>query len=66
MRKKHPKANAQELLRHRRRSHFRGSKRVWQEDGREQYQMSWLKVQRYRRGWMVPPLFTMTPGEPDA
>lgn len=35
-------------------------------DGLEQYQMAWLKVQRYRRGWMTPAHFTLGPGEPDA
>ena len=66
MRKKHPKASVQRILQHRRPSRFRPSRRVWQTDLREQYLMGWLKVQRYRRGWMVPPDFTSTAGKPDA
>jgi RNA-directed DNA polymerase len=66
LRKKHPKASVPSLLRYRRPSHIRRNWRVWQADGCEQYQMGWLKVQRYRRGWMIPADFTAIPGEPDA
>jgi hypothetical protein len=38
------------LLRHRRPSCIRRTRRVWQEDGCEQFQMSLLKVERYKRG----------------
>lgn len=66
MRKKHPEASMRRLLAHRRPSRHRPTRRVWQGDRHEQYQMGWLKVQRYRRGWMTPPDFTVVPGEPDA
>ena len=66
MRKKYPKASVRWLLQHRRASRHRPTRRVWQGERHEQYQMGWLKVQRYRRGWMTPPDFTMIPGEPDA
>jgi hypothetical protein len=54
------------LLRHRRPSCIRRTRRVWQEDGCEQFQMSLLKVERYKRGWMQHPDFTTFTGEPDA
>ena len=66
MRKKHPKASVSWLLRHRRASRIRPSRRVWRAEEHEQYLMGWLKVQRYRRGWMVPADFTTIPGKPDA
>jgi len=66
MRKKHPEASVRWLLGNRRPSRIRPSWRVWQSEGIEQYRMGWLKVQRYQRGWMNPPDFTMVPGEPDA
>lgn len=66
MRKKYPKAHVRSLLRHRRPSRIRRTRRVWQEDGCEQFQMSWLKVERYKRGWMPHPDFTTCAGEPDA
>lgn len=66
MRKKYPKAHVRTLLRHRRPSRIRRTRRVWQTDGCEQFQMSLLKVERYKRGWMRPPDFTKFAGEPDA
>jgi len=66
MRKKHPKATVRWLLQHRRPSGIRPTRRVWRGDRLEQYQMVWLRVQRYQRGWMTPPDFTLVPGEPDA
>lgn len=66
MRKKYPKAHVRTLLRHRRPSRIRRTRRVWQEDGCEQFQMSLLKVERYKRGWMQHPDFTTCAGEPDA
>lgn len=66
MRKKYPKASVRTLLGHRRPSRYRPTWRVWQGERLEQYHMSWLQVQRYRRGWMTAPDFTMIPGEPDA
>jgi group II intron reverse transcriptase/maturase len=66
MRKKYPKARVRTLLRHRQPSRIRRTRRVWQEDGWEQFQMSLLKVERYKRGWMPHPDFTKPAGEPDA
>ncbi len=66
MRKKHPKSRVTEILRHRRPSRIRPTCRVWQEAGHEQYQMAWLKVQRYQRGWMKQPDFMDIVREPDA
>jgi uncharacterized caspase-like protein len=47
-------------------SRHRPTRRVWQGDRHEQYQMGWLKVQRYKRRWMTTPDFMMVPREPDA
>lgn len=66
LRKKYPKATVPSLLRHKRRSAIRPTYRVWHAGPYSQYQMGWLKVQRYRRGWMRPADFTVIPGEPDA
>lgn len=66
MRKKHPTASVRWLLRRRRPSGRRPTRRVWRGERFEHYQMGWLKVQRYKRRWMTPPDFTMVPGEPDA
>jgi group II intron reverse transcriptase/maturase len=66
MRKKHPEASVRWLLRHRRPSRHRPTRRVWQGERQKQYQMGWLKVQRYKRRWMTLPDFTVVSGEPDA
>jgi hypothetical protein len=66
MPKKHPKAHVRKLLRRRRPSRLRRTRRVWQEDGCEQFQMSLRKVERYKRGWRPHPDFTTFAGEPDA
>ena len=66
LRKKFPKARVSSLLRYRRPSSIRPRWRVWQDGGYEQFQMGWLTVQRYHRGWMRPADFTWIPGEPDA
>ena len=66
LRKKFPKANVHSILKNRSSSRIRPKWKVWQTERLEQYQMSWLKVMRYRRGWMKPASFIMIPGEPDA
>jgi len=66
LRKKYPKANAHLILGFRKGSQTKPNWKIWQADGIEHFQMSWLQVLRYRRGWMKPALFTLTPGEPDA
>ncbi|HZD53055.1 MAG TPA: group II intron maturase-specific domain-containing protein [Woeseiaceae bacterium] len=65
-RKKYPKARQSEVANARMPSRTRPTWRVWQADGQELYLMSWLSVQRYRRGWMGTPAYAMVPGEPDA
>jgi hypothetical protein len=66
LRKKFPNANAHWILQHRNCSRIRPKWKVWQTVQLEQYRMGWLKVMRYKRGWMKPAIFTMIPGEPDA
>jgi RNA-directed DNA polymerase len=44
----------------------RPTRKVWREDRTEQFLLSSLRVERFRRGWMRPPAFTTVPGEPDA
>lgn len=66
LRKKYPKASAQMILKFRRSSKKRPAWKVWSSERDEQYQMGWLRVMRYRRGWMKPADFTLVPGEPDA
>jgi RNA-directed DNA polymerase len=66
MRKKYPKAHVRTRLRYRRPSRLRRTHRVWQTDGCEQFQMSLLTGERYKRGWMRHPDFTKFAGEPDA
>ena len=65
-RKKLSKARLSMIAKARRPSRQRPTCRVWQEDGHEQYQMAWLPVRRYQRGWMTTPASAMIPGEPDA
>jgi len=65
MRKKHPKAGAREIARHRR-VVPPGRRRGWYERDRCQYFMGRIPVRRYQRGWMGIPDFAKTPGEPDA
>ena len=58
LRKKMPKAQVSSLLRFRKPSSIRPAWRVWRDGRSEQFQMGWLTVQRYRRGWMRAPDFT--------
>jgi hypothetical protein len=66
MRKKHPKAGANEIARHRRRISPSRRRRVWTEGNHRQYLMADLPVMRFRRGWMKQPDYAMSIGEPDA
>jgi hypothetical protein len=45
---------------------LRPTRRVWREGRTEQFLLSSLKVERFRRGWMRHPAYAMVPGEPDA
>jgi RNA-directed DNA polymerase len=40
--------------------------KVWREKRTEQFLLTSLSVQRFRRGWMSLPAFACVPGEPDA
>ncbi|MEE8241163.1 MAG: group II intron reverse transcriptase/maturase [Nitrospirales bacterium] len=42
------------------------TRKVWREGRTEQFMLSSLKIERFRRGRMRTPAFTMVPGEPDA
>ncbi len=66
MRKKHPKAGANEIACHRRRISPSRRRRVWTEGNHRQYLMADLPVMRFRRGWMKQPDYAMSIGEPDA
>ena len=47
-------------------SRLRSTRRVWREGRTEQFLLSFLKVERFRRGWMHAPAYALVPGEPDA
>jgi group II intron reverse transcriptase/maturase len=47
-------------------SRHRPTRRVWREGATEQFLLSSLRVERFRRGWMRTPAYAMVPGEPDA
>jgi len=66
LRKKYPKSNAHQILRYRRSSRSRRTRRVWSDGGWEQFLMALLPVRRFRRGWMRTPDFALVSGEPDA
>ena len=65
MRKKYPKANAQEIARGRQ-PLANGRQKVWKQGPHEQFLMGRISIGRYRRGWMDKPDYAMTSGEPDA
>jgi group II intron reverse transcriptase/maturase len=44
----------------------RPTRKVWREGNVEQFLLSMLRVERFRRGWMRTPAYTGVPGEPDA
>jgi len=45
---------------------LRPTRKVWREGGVEQFLLSTLHVERFRRGWMRTPAYISVPGEPDA
>ncbi len=47
-------------------SRLRPTRRVWRERGTEQFLLSSIRVERFRRGWMNAPAYATVPGEPDA
>jgi hypothetical protein len=44
----------------------RPTRKVWREGTTELFLLGTLRVQRFRRGWMLTPRFACVPGEPDA
>ena len=66
MRKKHPKARKSQIANQRQAGSLHPGRKVWREGSMEQYIMAYLKVMRFRRGWMKAPDFAMDSGEPDA
>jgi RNA-directed DNA polymerase len=47
-------------------SRLRPTRKLWREGDLEQFLLSTLRVERFRRGWMRTPAYTGVPGEPDA
>jgi RNA-directed DNA polymerase len=45
---------------------LRPTRKVWREGKVEQFLLSMLRVERFRRGWMRTPAYISVPGEPDA
>jgi RNA-directed DNA polymerase len=64
--KKHKGLRRQRSKLQRQRSLVRPTRKVWRENDTEQFLLSSLRVQRFRRGWMPAPRFAFVPGEPDA
>lgn len=42
------------------------TRKLWREGNLEQFLLSTLRVERFRRGWMRTPAYNSVPGEPDA
>lgn len=64
--KKHKGLRRQRSSLRRLRSLVRPTRAVWREGTTEQFLLATLRVQRFRRGWMLLPRFASVPGEPDA
>ena len=47
-------------------SSTRPTRKVWRDARTEQFLMDTLRVERFKRGWMLAPAFTVVPGEPSA
>jgi group II intron reverse transcriptase/maturase len=45
---------------------LRPTRKVWRQGNVEQFLLSMLRVERFRRGWMRTPAYMSVPGEPDA
>ena len=45
---------------------LRPTRKLWREGNVEQFLLSMLRVERFRRGWMRAPAYIGVPGEPDA
>lgn len=64
--KKHGSLSRKRTRLRRKRSLYRPTWHVWREGRTEQFLLSYLRVERFRRGWMRTPAYAMVPGEPDA
>jgi RNA-directed DNA polymerase len=45
---------------------LRPTRKLWREGNVEQFLLTMLRVERFRRGWMRTPAYICVPGEPDA
>jgi hypothetical protein len=45
---------------------LRPTHKLWREGNVEQFLLTMLRVERFRRGWMRNPAYICVPGEPDA
>jgi hypothetical protein len=66
LRKKYRKARARDMMRFFGPSSRRPTRRLWREGPREQYVLAWTSITRFLLGWMKPPPFAISSGEPDA
>jgi RNA-directed DNA polymerase len=66
LRKKYRKARARDIMRFFGPSSRRPTRRLWREGLREQYVLAWTSITRFLLGWMKPPPFAISSGEPDA
>jgi RNA-directed DNA polymerase len=64
--KKHGRLSRKRTALRRLPSRLHPTRRVWREGRTEQFLLSALRVERFRRGWMRTPAYAMVPGEPDA
>jgi hypothetical protein len=61
-----PKARDGDIVRDRKPSVRRPTRRLWREDPYEQHLLAWMPADRYRLGWMRMPEFAKSSEEPDA
>ena len=64
--KKHKKLHCKRTRLVRLPSLVRPTRNLWREGNVEQFLLSMLRVERFRRGWMRTPAYICVPGEPDA
>ena len=64
--KKHKKLHRKRTRLMRLPSLVRPARKLWREGNVEQFLLSMLRVERFRRGWMRTPAYICVPGEPDA
>src|ERR1700748_165567 len=64
--KKHTKLHRKRTRLVRLPSLLRPTRKLWREGKVEQFLLSMLRVERFRRGWMRTPAYIGVPGEPDA